>query len=49
MLINFIRRLVEKGISDKGIIPIDEECAIDGCTEDHWCEVSLVCKLMDDL
>ena len=55
MLIFFLRlsiiknRLADQGINDKGIISNDKTCAVSGCEEDRWCDITLVCKLMDDL
>ncbi|XP_063693608.1 uncharacterized protein LOC134825361 [Bolinopsis microptera] len=41
--------LADQEINDKGIIPNDKACAVSGCEEDRWCDITLVCKLMDDL
>ena len=42
-------RLTDNGINDKGVIPNDKPCAVPNCNDDNWCDVSLVCKLMEDL
>ena len=42
-------RLQNKGISDKGIIPNTQPCAISDCQDTKPCDISLVCILMGDM
>ncbi|KAL5252435.1 hypothetical protein ACHWQZ_G015268 [Mnemiopsis leidyi] len=41
--------LTDKGIFETGVIPADHPCAIANCEDAKPCDVSLVCKLTDDL
>ena len=41
-------RLTGKGVDEKGVIPNDKACAVSGCTDRYWCEVTAVCQLIED-
>ncbi|KAL5249183.1 hypothetical protein ACHWQZ_G018138 [Mnemiopsis leidyi] len=41
-------KLTNKGVDEEGVIPNDRDCAVSGCTDSNWCEVTAVCRLTDD-
>ena len=44
----WLGRLRNKGVNSKGIIPNGNACAVSDCTERNWCEVTAVCKIIEN-
>jgi len=36
--------LEDKGVSTNGVIPNNQSCAVFGCSDNNWCEVTAVCS-----
>lgn len=45
----WIEMVKNKGIPANGVIDNADDCAISGCTDDRWCDVSLVCELPENM
>ena len=40
--------LQNKGVNSKGVIPNGKTCAVPNCSHKNWCEVTAVCKILED-
>ena len=40
--------LTNKGVNSKGVIPSGNVCAVSRCSDRNWCEVTAVCRIIED-
>jgi hypothetical protein len=40
--------LTGKGVNQNGVIPNNQSCAVSGCNDDYWCEITAVCRIRED-